>query len=73
MQVTERSEKAQEELSFQNYEKKKEKIEMRNRYEIDWGPKPYSFTPPSVTPAIIYFESSRYTMIMGTIATVIIM
>ena len=32
----------------------------------------YSFTPPSVTPAIIYFDKRRYTTIIGTIATVLI-
>ena len=33
----------------------------------------YSFTPPSVTPAMMNFERKRYTMMIGTIATVIIM
>ena len=33
----------------------------------------YSFTPPSVTPAIMYLDKSRYTIMIGTIATVIIM
>ena len=33
----------------------------------------YSFTPPSATPAIMNFERKRYAMMIGTIATVIIM
>ena len=33
----------------------------------------YPFTPPRVTPAMIYLERNRYTKIIGTIATKIIM
>lgn len=35
--------------------------------------KTYSFTPPSVIPAIMYLERNRYTIMIGTMATKIIM
>ena len=45
----------------------------RMRSGIFLGRLLYSFTPPSVIPAMINLERNRYTTMIGTMATVIIM